>query len=278
MNTGDRLLEISELRTCFVGRGGRVEPLRGIGLHIEAGQTLALVGESGCGKSTLALSILRLLPERGHICSGNIRFEGRDLLQLSERDMRQIRGRDVGMVFQDPRSAFHPLMTLGDQLIEAVKEGPKAEKKQRALDMLESVGLADPSRVMKSYSFELSGGMLQRVMIAMALINRPKLLIADEPTTALDVTVQSDILQLLKKMKAHFGMSMLFISHDLGVVAEIADRVAVMHKGQIVECGDAKRVYRKPEHEVTRHLLSMAPVLGQPLPRGGEKMKEAVLS
>ncbi|UUZ93946.1 ABC transporter ATP-binding protein [Paenibacillus sp. P25] len=278
MKAEDQLLNISELRTCFGTGKGRVEPVRGIHLQIQAGQTLALVGESGRGKSTLALSILRLLPKQGQICSGRIQLDGRDLLQLSERDMKRIRGRDVAMVFQDPKSAFHPLMTLGDQLIEAVKEGPKASKRHQALDMLECVGLPDPERVMKSYSFELSGGMLQRAMIAMALINRPKLLIADEPTTALDVTVQSEILTLLKRMKTQFGMSMLFISHDLGVVAELADRVAVMHRGKIVECGQASRVYRNPEHEVTRSLLSMAPVLGQPLPRGESLQKVAVLS
>lgn len=277
MTTDGQLLEITELRTCFGSGARRVEPINGINLQIQAGQTLALVGESGCGKSTLALSVLRLLPKQGHICSGHIRLEGRNLLQLSERDMKAIRGREVGMVFQDPMSAFHPLMQLGEQLIEAVKEGSRASKKRKVLEMLDCVGLPDPERQMKSYSFELSGGMLQRVMIAMALINRPKLLIADEPTTALDVTVQSEILTLLKRMSAQFGMGMLFISHDLGVVAELADRVAVMHRGKIIECGEVKRVYRNPEHEVTRHLLSMAPVLGQPLPRHESAKRKAVL-
>lgn len=271
---GERLLEVRGLRIGFGSGPQRMVPVKDIGFHIDAGETFALVGESGCGKSTLALSLLRLLSGPGRIEAGEIRFAGRDLLRRTDKEMRDLRGRDISMVFQDPMSAFHPLMTLGEQLMEAVKGGSRAFKKQKALEMLQFVGLPEPEKQMRSHSFELSGGMLQRAMIAMALINRPQLLIADEPTTALDVSVQARVLKLLKQSSALLGMGMLFISHDLGVVAELADRVAVMYEGQIVESGEVKRVFRRPEHPYTRHLLEMVPILGQPLLRQEQPVRE----
>jgi peptide/nickel transport system ATP-binding protein len=266
LKTRKRLFEVKGLQTSYLSNQGDIFPIDGVSFHMNEGETMAVVGESGCGKSTLALSILRLIQKPGQIRNGEIWLEEQNLLKLSEREMRMIRGRDISMVFQDPMSAFHPLMRLGDQLIEVIKGGSASIKREKAIEMLERVGLADPQRQMKCCSFELSGGMLQRVMIAMALMNRPKLLIADEPTTALDVTVQAHILKLLGKMKATFGMGMLFISHDLSVVAEVADRVAVMYRGRIVECAEVKQIFRNPQHPYTRHLLEMAPVLGQPLP------------
>jgi ABC-type dipeptide/oligopeptide/nickel transport system ATPase component len=274
--SNERLLEVSGLRIGFGAGAQRTVPIKDISFHINAGETFALVGESGCGKSTLALSLLRLLSDSGRIESGEIRFMGRDMLKILEKELRDLRGRDIAMVFQDPMSAFHPLMTIGGQLMEAVKGGTRSSKKQKALEMLQFVGLPNPEKQMRSHSFELSGGMLQRAMIAMALINRPKLLIADEPTTALDMSVQAHILKLLKRSSSQLGMGMLFISHDLGVVAELADRVAVMHQGRIVEYGEVKRVFRQPEHPYTRHLLAMAPILGQPLLRREQTVREYV--
>lgn len=266
MNIHKQFFEVKGLRTSYLSNQREQFPIDGISFQMNAGETLAIVGESGCGKSTLAHSILRLIQKPGTIKSGEIWLEDRNLLKLSEKEMRTVRGRDISMVFQDPISAFHPLMRLGDQLIESIKEGSTSVKREKAIEMLEWVGLPDPQRQMKCYSYELSGGMLQRVMIAMALLNRPKLLIADEPTTALDVTVQAHILKLFRTMKHVFGMGTLYISHDLSVVAEVADRVAVMHRGQIVECGEVQQLFRNPQHPYTQHLLEMAPVLGQPLP------------
>ncbi|MEW9699208.1 ABC transporter ATP-binding protein [Paenibacillus sp. SI8] len=276
MNKRRPFFEINELRTSYAASHTDLFPVNGISFQLEKGETLAIVGESGCGKSTLAHAILRLIQKPGNIHSGEIWLEDRDLLKLSEREMRTLRGRDTAMVFQDPMSAFHPLMRLGDQLTESIKEGSAHSKKQMAIEMLEWVGLPDPVRQMKSYSYELSGGMLQRVMIAMALLNRPKLLIADEPTTALDVTVQAHVLNLFRKMKASFGMGMLFISHDLAVVAEVADRVAVMHQGKIVECGKVQQLFRNPQHAYTRHLLEMAPVLQDAREEKQEKKRQKV--
>lgn len=267
MSIHNKFFDVKGLRTSYISNQGEWFPIGGISFHLDAGETLAVVGESGCGKSTLAHSILRLIRKPGTIKDGEIWLEDRDLMKLSEKEMRTLRGRDISMVFQDPMSAFHPLMRLGDQLIESVKEGSASVKREKAIELLEWVGLPDPKRLMSCYSYELSGGMLQRVMIAMALLNRPKLLIADEPTTALDVTVQAHILKLFRRMKAAFGMGMLFISHDLSVVAEVADRVAVMYRGQIVECGEVQQIFRNPQNPYTQHLLEMAPVLGQPLKR-----------
>lgn len=278
MNQHNKLFDIKGLRTSYVSNHGEWFPIDGISLQLDAGETLAVVGESGSGKSTLALSVMRLILKPGTIKDGEIWLEDRDLLTLTEKEMRTVRGRDIAMVFQDPMSAFHPLMRLGDQLVESVKEGSTRVKREKALELLAWVGLPDPHRVMSSYSYELSGGMLQRVMIAMALLNRPKLLIADEPTTALDVTVQAHILKLFRMMKASFGMGMLFISHDLSVVAEVADRVAVMYGGQIVECGEVQQIFRHPQHPYTQHLLEMAPVLGQPLPGFQHRTSSSALS
>jgi ABC-type dipeptide/oligopeptide/nickel transport system ATPase component len=266
MPCNDLLLEIENLQTCFLGESGRGAAVDNVSLTVREGETVAIVGESGCGKSTLALSVMRLVPAPGSIRSGSIRLGGRELTAAGERDMRRIRGREMALIFQDAMNAFHPCMKLGAQLAEALRDGTRRSRRERVAKMLEFAGLPDPQRIMSSYSFELSGGMLQRVMIAMALLNRPRLVIADEPTTALDVTVQAHILQLFKKMKAAFGMGMLFISHDLGVVAEVADRVAVMRYGRLVELGTMGDVYERPAHEYTRQLLHATPRLGEPLP------------
>ncbi|TDF98738.1 ABC transporter ATP-binding protein [Paenibacillus piri] len=267
MRTTQRpLFEIDGLSAALSVSGGERRLLSNVSFHIEQGETVAVVGESGCGKSTLALSILRLLEPPLRIVSGSVRLESRELLELSEKEMKRQRGSEISIVFQDPMSAFHPMLPLGAQLTECLREGSRRAKRAQCLDMLSRVGLPDPEKMMGSYSFELSGGMLQRVMIAMALLNRPKLLISDEPTTALDVTVQAGILKLLKQMQREFGMGMLFISHDLGVVSELADRIVVMRCGEVVEYGETVRLLARPTHPYTRHLLVMAPVLGQPLP------------
>lgn len=267
MTTSNPLLDIKGLKTCFFNKLNMISPVDDVSLQIYPKETLAVVGESGCGKSTLALSVMKLIEKPGIICSGEILFNGKDLVELSEKEMRSVRGQHISMVFQDPMSAFHPLMTIGEQLTETIKTGTKNEKKKKIIEILTLVGLPDPIRQMRSYSFELSGGMLQRVMIAMALLNHPKLLIADEPTTALDVTVQANIVRLLRNLQERLGMSMLFISHDLGVVAQLADKVAVMYQGKIVESGKVAEIFTRPKHAYTRHLLEMAPVLGAPLPK-----------
>jgi peptide/nickel transport system ATP-binding protein len=260
------LFEISGLHTVITKPENGRCLLQDVSFHIDQGETVAVVGESGCGKSTLALSIMGLLEAPLGIQSGRIRLQDRDLLQISKKEMKRVRGTEIAIVFQDPISAFHPMIPLGAQLMECLKTGDRRVRISRCLDMLDRVGLPDPGKQMKSYSFELSGGMLQRVMIAMALLNGPKLLIADEPTTALDVTVQASILRLLKDIQQEFGMGMLFISHDLGVVSELADRIVVMRQGQVVEYGEASCLLDHPTHPYTRHLLEMVPVLGRSLP------------
>ncbi|TBL68205.1 ABC transporter ATP-binding protein [Paenibacillus thalictri] len=260
------LLEVSGLYTGFQTAEPRRSLLTNIHFHIKQGETVAVIGESGSGKSTMALSIMRLLEPPLCIQAGSVRLEGQELLQLPDKEMKHIRGQRMAVVFQDPLSSFHPMLTLGSQLMECIKDGSRRANYARCLEMLERVGLPNPEKMMKSYPFELSGGMLQRVMIAMGLLNRPKLLIADEPTTALDVTVQAGILSLLKDVQREFGMGLLFISHDLGVVSELADRIVVMRQGEIVECEQAAQLLQCPAHPYTRHLLEMVPILGQPLP------------
>ncbi|MFD1677962.1 ABC transporter ATP-binding protein [Alicyclobacillus fodiniaquatilis] len=266
MQSHPYLLDIRGLTTSFAVADRTISAVNGVTLRMHSGETLAVVGESGSGKSTLALSVLKLVQKPGTIQAECIRCHGKDLLNMSERAMRSVRGKDIAMVFQDPATAFHPMMPLGKQLMETVRTGTRKEKKQRVLEMLMRVGLPDPERQLRSYAHTLSGGMLQRVMIAMALLNRPQLLIADEPTTALDVTVQANIIGLLRDLKRQFHMGILFISHDLGVVAQFADQVAVMRRGNIVEYGSTEKIFYHPEHPYTRHLLQMAPRLGSELP------------
>jgi oligopeptide/dipeptide ABC transporter ATP-binding protein len=266
------LLKVSDLRTYFHTLDGLVKAVDGVDFEIPRGGRLALVGESGCGKSVTSLSIMRLIDTPpGEIASGEILFDGQDLLQLSNSDMHRIRGGEIAMIFQEPMTSLNPVLTIEDQLTEAIllhNEVTKPEASGIALDALRDVGISSPERRLKGYPHELSGGMRQRVMIAMALACRPKLLIADEPTTALDVTIQRQILDLIKEIQARTGTALLLITHDLGVVAETVERVAVMYAGRIVETGSVEEVLLHPRHPYTRGLLQSIPsrgVKGQPL-------------
>jgi len=259
------LLEVRDLCTVFHGEEGVSRAVDGASFTLGEGETLGLVGESGCGKSVTALSILRLVPgPAGRIVSGEILFRGRGLLGLEEREMRRLRGSEIGMVFQEPRGSLDPVMSCGEQVAEVVRVHrrlPRRAARERALEMLRRVHLPDPEHVASKYPHELSGGMCQRVMLAMALACEPSLLIADEPTTALDVTIQAQILDLLRELQAQFHMAILLITHDLGVVSEIADRVAVMYAGRVVESGSVEQVLRSPRHPYTLGLLGSLPHL-----------------
>jgi oligopeptide/dipeptide ABC transporter ATP-binding protein len=245
---------------------GTARAVDGVSFSIDPGQIRAIVGESGCGKSMTALSIMQLLPEpAGYVDSGKILFEGRDLLDLTWSQMRDVRGNGIGMIFQEPMTSLNPTFTIGNQVREsAVVHGKStAEAQELALDLLAKVGIQNPAATLRQYPHELSGGMRQRVMISIALANRPKLLIADEPTTALDVTVQAQILRLMRDMQREFGMAILLITHDLGVVAEMADVVSVMYAGQVVEESPVHELFRAPKHPYTRDLLESLPSRGQ---------------
>ncbi|HEY8749969.1 MAG TPA: ABC transporter ATP-binding protein [Tepidisphaeraceae bacterium] len=260
------LLKVSNLNVGFETNRGLLRPVRDVSFSIYPGQTVALVGESGCGKSVTSLSILRLIPEPpGRMLGGEILFEGRDLLQLPERDMRSVRGKDIAMIFQEPMTSLNPVYTIGDQIAEAVVLHQKVSETDAyriAEEALHDVGIADPHRRLNEYPHQMSGGMRQRVMIAMALSCRPKLLIADEPTTALDVTIQAQILELLRKLQRERGMSILLITHDLGVVAENADVVAVMYASRIVEVATVEDLFDRPQHPYTEGLFRSVPKLG----------------
>jgi peptide/nickel transport system ATP-binding protein len=233
-----------------------------LSLSIAPGESLGLVGESGSGKSATALAIMRLLPPQART-SGRILWNGQDLLTLSEESIRSLRGRQMAMIFQEPMTALNPVMRIGEQVAEAVLAhgGRKKEAQKLAIDALRDVGIPDPERRVRSYPHQLSGGMRQRVMIAMAIVNRPQLLIADEPTTALDVTIQAQILELLADLRRRFNLAMLFISHDLAVVSQVTDRVAVMYAGSMVEIGAVREIFRAPAHPYTRGLLASVPTL-----------------
>ena len=264
---GEPLLRVEDLRVEFPSEDGVVHAVDGITYQVFAGRTLGIVGESGSGKTVSSLTTLGLTRRQGARISGRILFEGRDLLTLPEEGMRAIRGNEIAMVFQDPLSSLHPLYKVGRQLIEAVRahrDASKAQARERAVELLGLVGIPDPSRRVDQYPHEFSGGMRQRVMIAMALANEPKLLIADEPTTALDVTVQAQILALLERLQQELGMAIVIITHDLGVVAEMADDIAVMYAGRIVETASAARVFAGPEHPYTWGLLKSIPRLDAP--------------
>lgn len=272
------LLEIENLVVEFHGRNGITRAVDGLSLRISEGETLALVGESGCGKSVSALSILRLLQEpAGRIVSGRISFEGQDLARLSEREMRAIRGRHIAMIFQEPMTSLNPALTIGEQIGEIVRlheAASAAIARDRAHDMLALVQIPEPARRLAQYPHELSGGMRQRVMIAMALVCNPRLLIADEPTTALDVTIQAQILDILRDLAARLGMATLLITHDLGVVAEMAERVAVMYAGRKVEEGAVAAVLEAPAHPYTVGLLGALPKLGSSLTGPSRRLAE----
>jgi oligopeptide/dipeptide ABC transporter ATP-binding protein len=250
------------LTTAFVIGGRQVDAVNNISFDVRAGETLSLVGESGSGKSVTALSILRLVQPPGRIVGGAIFFRDRDLLTLSEAEMRQVRGAEIALIFQEPMTALNPVLTVGDQISETLlvhRKANRAQARLRAIELLDAVKLPDPARRVRDYPHQLSGGMRQRVLIAIALACRPALLIADEPTTALDVTIQAEILDLLREMKARFNLSLLLITHDLGVVAETADRVAVMYAGRIVEQAPVGEIFRTPQHPYTQGLLASIP-------------------
>ena len=259
------LLEVRALSIHFFTEEGVVRAVENVSFEIPPGEILGLVGESGCGKSVTGLSLLRLIPiPPGRIVSGEILFDGRNLLQLEEREMERVRGNDISMIFQEPMTSLNPVFTIGDQIMEAIilHQGlGKGEARKRAIEMLDRVKISSPEKRIDSYPHQLSGGMRQRAMIAMALSCQPKLLIADEPTTALDVTIQAQVLQLLKEIQREMGMSVMLITHDLGVVAEIADRVAVMYAGRIFEYGPIEAIFSTMRNPYTRGLMHSIPQL-----------------
>jgi oligopeptide/dipeptide ABC transporter ATP-binding protein len=264
-NQSEPLLKIRNLSVAFEVDEGEVQALDGVNLEVAQGQTLGLVGESGCGKSVTALSVMRLLPKpMGKILGGSISFEGKDLLKLSPEEMRGVRGNEVGMIFQEPMNALNPVTKIGAQLSEVYllhQNLPKKEAWKKSIEMLDRVGIPSPETRVFEYPHQLSGGMRQRVVIAMALACKPKLIIADEPTTALDVTVQAQILQLLQDLQGKLGSSVLLITHDLGVIAETCDEVCVMYAGRIVERATTRELFANPRHAYTRGLLSSIPRL-----------------
>ena len=259
------LLSVRSLVTEFRTDAGLLRAVDDVSFDIAPGGTLAVVGESGCGKSVTSLSILRLIQPPGRVASGEIRFEGRDLLAVSEAEMRKVRGARIAMIFQEPMSSLNPVYTVGDQIIESVVLHQKRSKREawaRAVELLKLVGIPSPDERAKAYPHQLSGGMRQRVMIAMALACEPKLLIADEPTTALDVTIQAQIMELLSELRVKLGMAVLLITHDLGLVADFADEVVVMYAGRVVERALVKDLFRAPKHPYTRGLLRSVPSYG----------------
>ncbi|KER09421.1 MAG: peptide ABC transporter ATP-binding protein [[Candidatus Thermochlorobacteriaceae] bacterium GBChlB] len=266
-----KLLEIDHLQTYFKTDDGVAKAVDGVSYSIDKHETLGLVGESGCGKSVTALSVMRLLPTPPAVyAGGEIRFNGQNLLALSENDMRQIRGNRISMIFQEPMTSLNPVFTCGSQIAEAVELHQRLSKKEaraKAIEMLNLVGIPSPEQRFDDYPHQLSGGMRQRIMIAMALSCNPEFLIADEPTTALDVTVQAQILELIKGLQSELGMGVIMITHDLGVIAEVSDRVAVMYASKIVEYGSVEQIFDRPLHPYTTGLLNSIPRLGKRVER-----------
>ena len=266
-NDKDKLLDVKDLKVYFYTEEGTVPAVDGLDFSLAAGETLAIVGESGCGKSVTAMSILRIVKSPpGKIESGSIKFEGRDLLQMHEKEMLQIRGNEISMIFQEPLTSLNPLFTIGNQIAESLKlhqNLKRSESKAIAIDLLRSVGIANPERVVDDYPHQLSGGMRQRAMIAMALACNPKILIADEPTTALDVTIQAQILHLINDIKKKRNTAVILITHDLGIVAQIAQNAMVMYAGLAVEYADVKTIFSDPRHPYTVGLLKSIPVIGE---------------
>src|SRR5262245_3967130 len=253
------LLDVQHLSVTF---GGPTPAVDDVSFSIARGETLGLVGESGSGRSVTAFSILRLLQSPGRITAGRVVFDGRDLLNLTDAEMREVRGAGISLIFQEPMAALNPVMRVGDQIAEALLvhgKASRAEARARSVELLEAVKIADATRQGRDYPHQLSGGMRQRVMIAIALACRPPLVIADEPTTALDVTIQAQVLELLRQLKARYDLGLLLITHDFGIIAEMADRVAVMYQGRLVEHGSVREVLRRPSHDYTRNLLAAVP-------------------
>ena len=260
------LLEVHDLETSFSLEGGVARAVDGVSFTLEPGRVLGLVGESGCGKSVTALSCMRLVPPPGRIARGRIVFDGRDLLSLSEAEMRHVRGAGIGMIFQEPMTSLNPVFTVGSQIAEAVRLHRHVGRREawaRAVELLAEVGIAEPARRASDYPHQLSGGMRQRVMIAIAISCEPRVLIADEPTTALDVTIQAEILELLRILRERRGMALLLITHDLGVVAEQADEVAIMYAGRIVEQAPVLEMFERPLHPYTQALFRSMPGAGE---------------
>ncbi len=267
------IIEVKDLKTYFFLDEGTVKAVDGLSLDIEVKKTLGIMGESGCGKSVTALSILRILPKQGKIVDGKILFNknGNSLMDLTKYkqdsiDLRAIRGKDISMIFQEPMTSFSPVHTIGNQILESVYYHDTRDKKvamEKALVMLRKVGISNPKQRMSEYPHQLSGGLRQRCMIAMALVCRPKLLIADEPTTALDVTIQAQILELMQSLQEEMGMAIMFITHSLGVISSIADKVAVMYLGRIVEFADTRRIFKNSQHPYTSSLLKSIPSIGR---------------
>ena len=261
---GGRLLEVEDLRVAFPAGGRMAEAVRGVGFAMETGEALGVLGESGSGKSVSALSVMRLIQAPGRITGGAVRFGGRDLLSLGENEMRGLRGREISMVFQDPLTAFNPVYKVGRQLVHVIRTHTSRSAKaarERAMEVLGLVGLPDPRRVMRAYPHELSGGMRQRALIGMALACEPRLLIADEPTTALDVTVQAQIVELFHDLRARLDLSLIYITHNLDLMAELCDRAIVMYAGRIVEESGIEELFAEPRHPYTRMLIECVPRL-----------------
>ena len=266
-NTNNNILEIKNLHTYFYTDSGVIKSVDGVDIVLREGTTLGIVGESGSGKSVTALSVMGLLMgTTGKVAEGEILFEGRDLTKLDDEERRKMRGEKISMIFQEPMTSLNPVMKIGDQITECIlmhNNISKQEAWDKAVEMLKLTGVPRVERMMKEYPFQLSGGQRQRVMIAMALVCKPKILIADEPTTALDVTIQAQILDLMENLKQKTGTSILFITHDLGVVAEVCDDVVVMYSGRVVEKGDVRSIFASPSHPYTRGLLASIPKLGE---------------
>lgn len=258
------LLDVKNLRLSFFTPGGEVQSLRDVSFQLREGEVLGIVGESGSGKSVSAFSIMKLTPYPGKVIGGSIEFNGHSITEIPEKEMRKIRGNEVSIIFQDPMTSLNPVYTIGNQICEVIllhTDANKAQAKERAIELLSLVGINEPEKRLKQYPHELSGGMRQRVMIAIALACEPKLLIADEPTTALDVTIQAQILELMMELKEKIGMSIIMITHDLGVVSTMCDKIAVMYGGKIVEYGTTDDIFYNPKHEYTKGLLKSIPRL-----------------
>ena len=265
VEAGDTLLEVRGLQTHFDTREGVVKAVDGVDFHVDRGEVLGIVGESGCGKSVTSLSIMGLVSHPGEIVAGEILFDGRDITKLKKKEMRALRGEHISMIFQQPAGALNPVYRAGAQIKEVFelhREWSKDVEEEKVNEMLTKVGIPDPETRARAYPHELSGGMAQRIMIAMALACEPELLIADEPTTALDVTIQAQILDLIRDLQESTGTAVILITHDLGVVAELADRVAVMYAGEIVEEADVSALFKNPQHPYTRGLIGSIPILG----------------